>query len=219
MPSPQWGSTPSHSRRTAGSSCRALTTARSGYGIRLRAPSGVCYEAIRIGSMPSRSRRTAGSSCRALTTARSGYGMRLRAPSGVCCEAIRAWSTPSHSRRTAGSSCRALTTARFGYGMRPRAPSRVCCKAKKRLGFSPFPLVVNILLPIVEPHGCLTPIADVRITSLPQRLGLPTMAKSYSTSIQTTQLGLFRVASSFTRAEFHMPCSWIYQDGETCYSV
>src|SRR2546430_1429053 len=80
-----------------------------------------------------------------------------------------------------------------------------------------FPLVGNISLPIAEPYGCLTPTADVRITSLLQRLGLPTMTKSYSTSTRTigTHLGLFLGASSFTRAEFHMPCSWIYQWGET----
>ncbi len=47
------------------------------------------------------------------------------------------------------------------------------------------------------------------------------MAKSYSTFTQTTKshLGLFQAASSFQRTEFHMPCSWIYQEGETCYSV
>jgi hypothetical protein len=107
-----------------------------------------------------------------------------------------------------GSSCRALAMKRFAYGMRPRGPSGMCCKAKKPLyGFYPFPLVVNISLPIGEFYGRLTPTADVRITSLPQGLGLPTMAKSYSTSTQTIRahLGVFQAASSFTRAEFHMP--------------
>ncbi len=80
-------------------------------------------------------------------------------------------------------------------------------------GFSPFPLVVNISLPIVESYDCLPPTADVCITYLPQCLGLPTMAKSYSTSTQTirTHLGVFRVASSFSWAEFHISCSWIYR--------
>lgn len=39
-------------------------------------------------------------------------------------------------------------------------------------GFSPFPLVANISLPIVEPYSCLIPTADVRIISLPQSLGI-----------------------------------------------
>lgn len=62
---------------------------------------------------------------------------------------------------------RALKTGRSGYGMRPRAPSNVCFN--------------------VESYGCPTPTADARNTSLPQGLGLPTMAKSYSTSTQTTR--------------------------------
>ncbi len=167
----------------------------------------------------------AGSLSWALATRQSGYGIRPQAPSGMCCKAIRSQSMLLPSRRTAGSLCRALTTRQSRYGMRPQAPSSVCFmsyKAKTLLyGFSPFPLVVNISLPIVEPYGCLTATADVRITYLPQGLGLPTMTKTYSTSTQTirTHLGLFRTASSFPRAEFHMPYSWIYQEGEICGSV
>lgn len=76
---------------------------------------------------------------------------------------------------------------------------------------SPFPLVVDILLPTVEHYGYLSLTADARVTfSLPD-LGLPTMTKIYSTFTQTirTHLGLFRAASSLIRAEFPMPCSWI----------
>ncbi len=69
---------------------------------------------------------------------------------------------------------------------------------------------------LFSPSG--TPTSVIAET---QGLGLPTMAKGYSTFTRTirTHLGLFRVASSFPRAEFHIPCSWIYQEGETCYSV
>src|SRR4029434_6464561 len=125
-------------------------------------------------------------------------------------KAIWTGSVLSRSRRTAGSSCRALATRPSGYGMRPRAPSGRNCEGKMQpCGFSPFPLVVNILLLIVEPYGCLSSTADVRITYLPQGLGLPTVAKSYSTSTQITRthLGLFQAALSFPQAEFHMPCS------------
>ena len=136
--------------------------------------------------------------------------MRPRAPSGMCCKAIRARFTLSPSRRTAGSLCRARTMGPSGYGMRPQAPNGMCCKPKDLLYcVSPFPPVVNISLPIVELYRYLTPTADVRIIFLPLGLGLPTMAKRYSTSTQTiwAHLGLFRAASSFLRAKFHMPCS------------
>lgn len=85
--------------------------------------------------------------------------------------------------------------------MRPRAPSGGCCEAKMPpRGFSPFPLVVNILLLIMEPCGCLSSTADVRITYLLQVLGLPTMTNSFSTSTQTIRirLGLFQAPSLFS---------------------
>jgi hypothetical protein len=113
-------------------------------------------------------------------------GMRPRAPSGVCCEAIQTGSAPSPSRRTAGLSCRALATRRSAYGMRPQAPSGTFFLWILIYSFSHFPLVVNISLPIVEPCGCLTPTADVRIIYLPQDLGLPTMATSYFISSTQT---------------------------------
>ena len=78
-------------------------------------------------------------------------------------------------------------------------------------GVSPFLLVVNILLLIVEPYGCLSSTADVRITYLPQVLGLPTMTNSFSTSTQTIRIGLFQATSLFSWAKFHIPCNWIYK--------
>ncbi len=134
-------------------------------------------------------------------------------------------STLSPSRWTAGLSCRALAITRSAYRTQRRGPSAVCCRAiLARSSLSPSRQMASLSC-----RALTTRRSTYRtrrqgpsgITSLPQGLGSPTMAKSYSTSTQTirTHLGLFWAPSSFARARFYTLCSWIYQKGQTCCSV